>query len=180
MTGRRTLVAADTTAERTRLGGKAHHGMRALALGAALAFLACSSGPPVGRERLFLSVAHSSGGPAPVVCAASLYDEGLLHYGCGQSLWVTRLSTADLAAYHQLIRSSEWQSATHQIAVENHASRYADAEELHIQYRIGFDEFAVAVPVELLPAGAQPLLQRLHKDLARYFGRHYDNILVQP
>lgn len=132
------------------------------------AVLGCATGARFEQQRMFLSLVDVSGGPAPVICSAQLFDRGLIQYGCGESLLVAQLSSGELSAVESQVRSTAWRDSVRALAARE-CHDCSDYAELHVYYRVGRDEFSAAAPWENVPEEMLPFLREADVLLNRHF-----------
>jgi len=150
---------------------------RAAVIGVGLAplfLLTCASGLTFERQRLFLSLADVSGGPAPVICSVQFFDRGLVQYGCGEDILVAQLAAGELVALEDRVRSPNWRESVRSFAARECPS-CSDYAELHVYYRIGQEEFSTHAPTENVPDEMLPFLREADALLKQHFGDEIRN-----
>lgn len=106
---------------------------------------------PIGPgevQELLCSFAVSSGGPAPVIGVASVFDGGLAEVQEGKKVIVPRLSAPQLKRVGAVVADDDFRQEVNRLALELATPTCYDCSGVSMYYSLRGSEYSLEVPTE--------------------------------
>ena len=147
------------------------------AIALVLSLLGCSgyhaqsAGYPV--QTSLLQIGLSSGGPAPTLSSATIFDHGTVVFDDGNRAFLVVLSPSDLAEIRAIAASAEFRRLLAWATAQDFQARYSDYEEVMLNVPGEDGPVGAEIPSVEITAELRTFLVRIDRVLTSAFGSRY-------
>jgi hypothetical protein len=124
-------------------------------------------------QQCLLHLGHSSGGPAPYLEGADVFDGGVVTLSEGSRTWFSVISPADVEEIGNIATDPHFTKLLTTLRERHFEKEYSDYEEIFLYVTDGDQSLGCELPTPEIPEELQPYLVRIDRILGRAFGRRY-------